>query len=439
MPEVLEHRKFSKFDFKAKSNKFWNITLYDDDSVEVHFGPQSKDGQMKTFPAGHKKSGRSGFEKYIREKTSSRKGYIENKVLESVKSDGIITAGKTDLKSKAVADIAKGQPELVSLLEYFAEVNAHNLYQASGGKITYDTSTGMFKTTQGIVTLDQIQTARDFLDNISAFVSKDDFVSDDFYLNVNHYLSLIPQEGLVRQIDFSDMFSASNGMQKQIDILDALATSYAAVLAIPKNKTIKKQDDVPLFRVVLDLVKSKTEFLGLRDLYRKTKGGHRDVAHYDVKKAYKLQIETMSKAFEDNGRKIGNIMRLWHGTKASNMLSILKSGMMIPRSGGSIHITGRLFCDGLYFSDQSTKSIRYATGAWGGSGYNDRKFMFLADVAMGNSHTPKGYCNNYKMPKGYDSCFAKGGISGVQNNEMIVYNLFQVNPIYILEFTPGGK
>jgi poly [ADP-ribose] polymerase len=133
-------------------------------------------------------------------------------------------------------------------------------------------------------------------------------------------------------------------------------------------------------------------------------------------------------------------MRLWHGTKSSNCLSILKAGMMIPPASSS-HVCGRAYGNGLYFSDQSTKSIRYATGAWTGGGRTDRKFMFLVDVAMGKMHTPTSVApgSSYKPPQGHDSCFARAGVSGVQNNEMIVFSLTQANPVFLCEFTPYGK
>jgi poly [ADP-ribose] polymerase len=190
----------------------------------------------------------------------------------------------------------------------------------------------------------------------------------------------------------------------------------------------------------LERIGDKKEFDKIKNFYNKTKGGHRDVAHYDVYTVYKLSIDTMSEAFKNKGSKVGNIKRLWHGTKASNMLSILKGGMIIPKGyGGTIQVTGRMFGDGLYFSDQSTKAIRYATGAWGGGGSSDRKFMFLVDVAMGNEYFPSGWSGNLTLPRGYHSCFAKAGRSGVMNNEMIVYNTAQANPVYIVEFTPYGR
>ena len=129
---------------------------------------------------------------------------------------------------------------------------------------------------------------------------------------------------------------------------------------------------------------------------------------------------------------IGNVMQLWHGTKASNLLSIFRQGLVIPPSSSS-HCTGRMYGDGLYFSCVSTKALNYATNFWGGGGSTNRTFMFLAEVAMGNPYIAGGGWGSY--PKsGYDSTWAKGGQSGVINDEMIVYKLNQANLVYLVEF-----
>ena len=54
---------------------------------------------------------------------------------------------------------------------------------------------------------------------------------------------------------------------------------------------------------------------------------------------------------------------------------------------------------------------------------------------MGKTYIPnsKGY-NSYPM-NGYNSTFAKAGKSGVINNEMIVYKLYQANLKYLVEFS----
>ena len=127
-------------------------------------------------------------------------------------------------------------------------------------------------------------------------------------------------------------------------------------------------------------------------------------------------------------------MELWHGTRVSNLLSILRSGFVIPPANAP-HCTGRMFGNGVYFSDQSTKSLNYSFGYWGGA--RERNcFMLLNDVAMGKHFVPKLWSHTYPK-KRYDSTFAKARWSGVINNEMIVYDTRQINPKYLIEFSPN--
>jgi poly [ADP-ribose] polymerase len=148
-------------------------------------------------------------------------------------------------------------------------------------------------------------------------------------------------------------------------------------------------------------------------------------------KIYDVEIAVMNNSFGKQGKTIGNIRELWHGTRIGNVLSILKSGFVIPPSNAP-HVTGRLYGNGAYFSDSSTKSLNYSYGYWSGT-RNNHCFMFLCDVAMGKTYTPSGSYGLFPQA-GYDSTFAKGGSSGVINNEMIVYKTHQINPKYLLEF-----
>ena len=150
-----------------------------------------------------------------------------------------------------------------------------------------------------------------------------------------------------------------------------------------------------------------------------------------VNKVYDVDINVMHKRFTDKGSVVGNVQELWHGTQASNLLSILKTGFIIPPSNAS-HCTGRMFGNGIYFSNQSTKSLNYAYGYWSNR-RQSRCFMFLCEVAMGRSYVPKSSFRN-DIPKDYDSCWAKPSHSGVRNHEMIVYKAYQVNPTFLIEF-----
>ena len=133
----------------------------------------------------------------------------------------------------------------------------------------------------------------------------------------------------------------------------------------------------------------------------------------------------------------GNVRRLWHGTADPNLVSILHRGLVVPpaRGSGGFHITGRMFGDGVYLSDQSSKALNYATGFWRGAG-SVRPSMLLADVVMGHELRPRSRTGiASKMRTGrYQSISVRGGTCGVLNNEMIVQNPDQIALRYLCVF-----
>ena len=127
---------------------------------------------------------------------------------------------------------------------------------------------------------------------------------------------------------------------------------------------------------------------------------------------------------------------LWHGTRASNLLSILKHGLVIPPANAA-HCTGRMFGNGIYTSLQSTKALNYATDFWNRSGAGgQRTFMFLCDVALGKVNKPKTFGGGYPA-RGSNTTWVEPGQGGVLNHECIVYDTSQINLRYLAEF--GAK
>ena len=60
--------------------------------------------------------------------------------------------------------------------------------------------------------------------------------------------------------------------------------------------------------------------------------------------------------------------------------------------------------------------------------------MFLNDVAVGRDFEPPTTTSK-NPPAGYDSYWARAGKSGwLINDEVIVFDTAQANPIYLLEF-----
>jgi poly [ADP-ribose] polymerase len=242
---------------------------------------------------------------------------------------------------------------------------------------------------------------------------------------------LVPQNIGRSQLNVRSFFRNVQAVQKQKSIVDSLQASLVSVMSNKTDNTSKDDTEDVIFNVTLELITDSKIISNLKKKYSNTKNNCHTSCNLKVKTVYGVTIDNEKKAFEDKGKSIGNVMELWHGTRASNILSILKAGLVIPPSSSS-HCTGRMFGNGLYFSDQSTKSLNYSHGYWGGSRENNC-FMFLADVAMGNHYVPANYGGQYPV-SGYDSTFAKANKSGVTNNEMIVYKLFQANLKYLVEF-----
>ena len=71
---------------------------------------------------------------------------------------------------------------------------------------------------------------------------------------------------------------------------------------------------------------------------------------------------------------------LWHGSRTSNVASILAQGLRVaPKEAPS---TGFMFGKGIYFADMSSKSANYCVP----SRDNKRGFLLLCEVATGKPH-----------------------------------------------------
>ena len=113
----------------------------------------------------------------------------------------------------------------------------------------------------------------------------------------------------------------------------------------------------------------------------------------------------------------------------------------MPKELNNVKITGAMFSqgDGLYTSDDWQKSAGYCSlerSYWSrGSGQitGRHAFMFLCDTVCGNMYIPS--CRVTQLPQGYHSIFARGGTSGVLNNEFVVFNSSQIYLRYLVEFT----
>jgi len=438
MSTVKEHKKFICVAFgETNNNKFWEYSLYDDGSALTKWG---RVGGRISEKLTTERDALAKMHKKTNPHNKPDKFYTEVKIAEGV--EGSSNSGKivnsSSLKSIAQKQIAIKDPALKELVDFLIQENVHQIIQASQGAISYDTSTAQFKTPLGVILPDQVSDARDLLDDIADLVVAQDYKNKQFNSLLQNYLRLIPHSVGMSKITPRLIFPDDNALQTENNLLDGLTASFNDIqsgVAAASGKKAKKVDTPKLFDVTLNIVRDRATLNRIKKYFNDTKLNMHASSSCKVKKVYTIKIGSMHSAFATKGTSIGNVMELWHGTKCSNLLSILKIGLIIPKSN-SRHVTGRMFGDGLYFSDQSTKALNYAGGYAPGQnrhGSTRRIFMFLADVAMGKSYTPSSWGRDFPK-KGYDSTFAKAGESGVRNNEHIVYRTSQANLKYLIEF-----
>ena len=429
---VIRSEKFIMVESGNNHNKCWYIEEHDNGLIRTTWGRVGN--ALSTTDKQFGMNSSKEYDKLVKSKL--KKGYTKLRTIDSASSYSISNIQKKNLEDIALKEIVfdKSDNQIKTMIQVFCQANIHTI--TSSTNITFNSATGVFQTPCGVVTLEAINDARDILNKIYDLVKERDF-GYDFTRYTEQYCMIIPQKVHGRLI-CTKIFRDEKDVQKQNDVLDSLKDSIETLEQMNNQKNEDKTVEEPkLFNCEIKKVTDNKVIEKIKKLFNKTHQNIHACRNLKVKTVYEINIDSMTKAYNDTKEawiKAGkdlNEQELWHGTKKQNIISIMKNGMIIPPANAS-HCTGRMFGSGLYFSDQSTKSLNYAYGWWSGTRDNNC-YMFLSKVLMGKSYTPKGWSGCNSIPKGHDSIFAKAGVSGVQNNEMIVMPN-QVCPEYLIEF-----
>lgn len=398
------------------NNKFYKATLFKGGKVDTNWGRVGASGQSKSYTFDDDEA-----EKFFNKKLSEkeRKGYKEIEVLDEGE-----TQVQNDLEDVALQQINfdKKNDDIKAFILRLVENNIHQI--TSGYNITVNKKTGAIETPLGILSQATIDEGKTALDTLQREIHRKKNI---IRLNEQYY-SRIPK--IYRHIE--DVLIDNHNKIKE-------AKEYCEQLEQTLNfYTPKKSVVGQVFDLEIDTLNKGHTFSKIENYFRGTKNRHHgQLCSYHINHIYEIDIKNVSDSY--NKCKISNEKLLWHGTKVANMLSILKSGLVLPDNLATIETTGTMFGTGLYFADQSTKSLQYCAGVAPGqySRYGDNMlFMFLATVRMGNEYIPNGPNGNLHqtiLNNPYDSTFARANRSGVLNNEFIVYNTDQVNLTHILE------
>ncbi len=398
----------------ANSYKSWRAELHDDGRVISYYSAVGGTEQSKDY--GH--VGERFFEKKIKEK--ERKGYSHAKVLSDTPNIQTGGVSKQSLADIAVSQIRHSNDAAKKLIRRLADANIHTITAATS--ITYNSSSGLFQTPLGIVLQEGIDEAR----NLLPYFLNAKSIDNQYEKNIDTYLKLIPRNK-GHKLRYADVFPDKTAVQKESDLLDALENSLALVAKTPPTQKDAKPVE-QVFKLRLDVLDDQYKRDRITEKFEKSKKRMHSYDNVKIREIYLIDIEDYNKDFREE---LGQIEHVYHGSSQSNILSLLKSGILISPPA-TAQIAGKMFGNGVYGSQTSSKSLGYTLGRWGQS-KGDSGWLVLCDFAMGKPFYPTSYGGLSKIPSGYDSCWALPGKTGLQNDELIVYKTNQIKMKYLVE------
>lgn len=430
---ISRQYRMNYFDPAENSNKVWIGIAYSDGGFETRFGRVRDEANLVSKQKQFQSQAEAEAELERKRREKLRKGYKDTVVLDN-DIQLTVQKGKQDKLLQIAADEiegAAGDKVTNDLIKYLAEVNIHHITHSTN--IKYNAKSGAFSTPLGVLTPDAISAARDLLSELRRLDGLKRRQHKKRADCVREYFQLVPKDFGTKIPPADELIATEAQFQEEVAILDALESAISSDdPKTPKQKLFECR----LVKVPHYTDDGRAAFLNLRDLYYKTRNTkhHPAVASLQMNRLYEVEIGEMKRRFDATATRLGNIRNdLWHGTRASNRLSILKHGLVIPPANAA-HCTGRMFGNGIYTSLQSTKALNYATDFWNRSGTSgQRTFMFLCDVALGKVNKPRTFSGTYPA-RGSNTTWVEPGQGGVLNHECIVYDTSQINLRYLVEF-----
>lgn len=176
----------------------------------------------------------------------------------------------------------------------------------------------------------------------------------------------------------------------------------------------------------IDVLDKNTErFELIRSSIQNTHSAYHSHYEIEVRDVFVVKRFADREKFKGN---LGNKKLLWHGTRSSNIASILKNGFELnpPVAGKS---ATPMFGTGIYFTNTVSKAANYCDA--GDQTRVQRGVLLLCEVALGNMMVCNRGRNYLRLPKGKDSVFAKGQLAPHKNyKQKILYNVeFAYGPL----------
>ena len=250
---------------------------------------------------------------------------------------------------------------------------------------------------------------------------------------VQKYYRAVPTQ-LPHRIDVNDLTRRFvQEFDEQEQRLDQLEAAIATIVATNANPL---QSNMAKLGANVSLVDPSSKAYSELSTYALSTHVHSHFAKIRIKDIYEIEIPVERQAYNANTRGKHHNELLFHGTATQNVRHILRTGLICPAVASS----GRMFGNGVYFANKSSKSTQYCSRR----GYNSPHMLFIAQVDLGNMYVAPHADSSYRSaPAGYDSVWGKANVTGgswssssgkLQYDEFIVYHTNQQTIRYLITF-----
>jgi poly [ADP-ribose] polymerase len=407
---VLASSVLSKTSLEANNNKFYVLEVHEGGPRQfrlfTHYGRVGSAGVKETRDFDTQEAASDAYAKLLREKTSPRKGYVLVEVEKAaVGSEKLqVAAGKEcGTKPSVLA------PEIAGFIEHIFDESKSELVRR-------------IETPLGSLSKSQIERGADALREIRFAIARDH--QDKIVPLTSRYYSLVPHR-LGRWTDINDV--SINSIEKadtEEELLQLMRDVYhlqgdlesetdRKYRALGANLSVVSPHDPAYKQVERRVLDTQSARHGFK---------------IKVNKIFTAELPEERRRFEADGKTVGNLQGLFHGTKNCNMAGILSRGLLIAPKNAPV--SGYMFGKGIYFADQSSKSAQYSL-VWARN-KRDIGYLFLADVALGKIKSETAPTYREEAPRGYHSVQGCKGTHLI-HNEFIIYKTSQCTLRYIAE------
>jgi poly [ADP-ribose] polymerase 2/3/4 len=454
--DVVRVATLNKTDLTGGNNKFYCIELHvSKDGAKFRlfscYGRVGTPGvKEERIPTQNRPSLDAAFEALLKEKTSSRKGYVEVKMATT-------KVGSDHACAQILSDDVKKDKVKTATTDTAVDIKLHptvsrlvaRLYEEAGQAVRNQLS-GTLKTTVenplGTLTVGQIAQGKQILQDVQELLGRKpklvDSIDGDLITLSNQFYSAIPQvmahrprpsEGQGPMDAWLKTMALNNAtiLDEKSELLDLLSDVEGMVGGFATTDIGRKYQEIGCEYEWVD--PAEDSFKKVHHYVQSTRSDRHDWKA-SIKNLWRVNVKGQQDKHVATMKDIGNVKPLFHGSGPQNILGICKHGLLMRPPG--VFVTGSMFGNGLYFADQSSKSEQYAFGRYGGGrGHGNTYFMFVADVALGRVKKYQDSQSHLsKPPSGYDSVQGEKGYS-LLHNEFIIYSLKQHLLQYLIEFS----